>query len=244
MKESNLYAAPAEVIEGLKEFDSATVFNAVVESIGGSQGGLELEGKGGVPENYTGPGIRCLLPELGAVVGYAVTSEVTTNDPDSEPASWEDYYDLLDKTPSPIVAVMKDVDSRPGRGASFGDGMAVLHRILGATGAIVDGSVRDIAGIREAGLPMWGSGLVPGHGVFHILRMQSSVTVAGLRILPGELLIADEDGCTKIPKATTRPSYSRRRGTSGPGSRRTGSSSPARPSASRSGGGAGERASS
>ena len=49
MKESNLYAAPAEVIEGLKEFDSATVFNAVVESIGGSQGGLELEGKGGVP---------------------------------------------------------------------------------------------------------------------------------------------------------------------------------------------------
>ena len=199
MKESNLYAAPAEVIEGLKEFDSATIFNAVVESIGGSQGGLELEGKGGVPENYTGPGTRCLLPELGAAVGYAVTSEVTTNDPDSEPASWEDYYDLLDKTPSPIVAVMKDVDSRPGRGASFGDGMAVLHRILGATGAIVDGSVRDLAGIREAGLPMWGSGLVPGHGVFHIVRMQSSVTVAGLRILPGELLIADEDGCTKIP---------------------------------------------
>ena len=30
--------------------------------------------------------------------------------------------------------------------------------------------------------------------------MQSSVTVAGLRILPGELLIADEDGCTKIPQ--------------------------------------------
>ena len=111
-----MYAAPAEVIEGLKEFDSATVFNAVVESIGGSQGGLELEGKGGVPENYTGPGIRCLLPELGAVVGYAVTSEVTTNDPDSEPASWEDYYDLLDKTPSPIVAVMKDVDSPTGPG--------------------------------------------------------------------------------------------------------------------------------
>ncbi len=191
--------APAEVIEGIGEFDSATIFNAVVESMGGSQGGTELEGKGGVPENYTGPGIRCLLPELGTAVGYALTSEVTTNDPDSEDASWDEYYDLLDRTPAPIVAVMKDVDTRPGRGASFGDGMAVLHRILGASGAIVDGSVRDMTGIREAGLPMWGSGLVPGHGVFNIVRMQTSVTVAGLRILPGELLIADEDGCTKIP---------------------------------------------
>ena len=190
-----MQTAPEEVIEGLKEFDSATVSDAIVKSMGGSQGGLQI----GVPENYTGPGIRSLLPELGTAVGYAVTSEVTTNDPDSERGSWDDYYDLLDKTPSPIVAVMKDVDTNPGRGACFGDGMATLHRALGATGAIVNGSVRDIGGIREVGLPMWGTGLVPGHGVFNMVRMGSSVTVAGLRILSGELLIADEDGCTKIP---------------------------------------------
>ena len=50
-----MQTAPPEVIAGLKEFDSATIFNAVVESIGGSQGGTELNEKGGVPENYTGP---------------------------------------------------------------------------------------------------------------------------------------------------------------------------------------------
>ena len=47
--------AQQEVLEGLKEIDSATVFNAVVEYLGGTQGGLELERKGGQPLNYTGP---------------------------------------------------------------------------------------------------------------------------------------------------------------------------------------------
>lgn len=191
--------APAEIIEALKEFDSASVFNAVVANLGATQASLELEGKGGQPENYTGPEIRCLLPELGSAVGYAVTAELTTNDPDSEAMAWDDYYDVLDETPGPIVAVIKDVDSRPGRGASFGDGMAMMHKMLGVTGVIVDGSVRDVAGIRDVGLPIWSSGIVPGHGVFTLIRVNSSVTAGQLRIDPGELLIADTDGVTKIP---------------------------------------------
>ena len=46
--------ATEDSIKLLYSLDSATVFNAVVESMGGSQGGLELEGKGGVPLNYMG----------------------------------------------------------------------------------------------------------------------------------------------------------------------------------------------
>ncbi len=191
--------ASKEVLNGLKEFDSATVFNAVVESMGATQGGSELEGKGGIPKNYTGPEIRCLLPELGSAIGYAVTSELTTNDPDSARIPWDDYYDALEETEAPIVAVMKDVDTRPGRGASFGDGMAAVHKMLGVTGVIVDGSVRDLAGIKAVGLPMWGTGLVPGHGVFTLIRFNSPITVGQLLIYPGDLLVADRDGCTKIP---------------------------------------------
>ena len=191
--------ASLETLDGLKEFDTATVFNVVVEVMGATQGGSELEGKGGVPQNYTGPEIRCLLPELGTAVGYAVTSEVTTNDPDSVFISWDEYYGALETTPVPIVAVMKDVDSRAGRGASIGDGMAARHKALGVTGVIVDGSVRDLMGIKEVGLPVWGTGLVPGHGVFGCVRVNASVTVAELRIHPGELLVADMDGCVKVP---------------------------------------------
>lgn len=189
-----------EIFDALKEFDSATVFNAVVENLGGSQGGLELESKGGQPENYAGPELRCLLPELGRAVGTVVTAEVTTNDPDSEAIPWDEYYEVIDKIPGPIVAVIKDVDSRPGRGAAFGDGMAKLHKALGVTGAILEGSVRDLMGIKGAGLPIWANGTVPGHGVFNLIRVNASITVARLRVHPGEIMIADTDGCTKIPK--------------------------------------------
>jgi regulator of RNase E activity RraA len=176
------------VLEGFKQFDSATIFNALVM-------------KTGLPnEEYTNHTIRCLLPECGNVIGYAVTSEVTTNDPDSVALDWLDYYEYLEATPGPLVAVMKDVDSRPGRGASFGDGMATLHQRLGVVGAIVDGTVRDIEGIRKVGLPMWAWGTVPGHGVFNLTRYNTPVTVGDVQVHPGDLIFADADGCVRIPK--------------------------------------------
>ncbi|MFN8443376.1 MAG: RraA family protein [Caldilineaceae bacterium] len=176
-----------EILEGFKAFDSATIFNALVRKVG-------------LPnEEYTDHTIRCLLPELGAVIGYAITAEVTTNDPDTPAISWADYYELIEQTPGPLVAVLKDVDSRPGRGASFGDGMATLHKRLGVVGALVDGTIRDLAGIQKVGLPIWAWGTVPGHGVFNLTRFNTPITVGQLRIRPGDLLFADGDGCVRIP---------------------------------------------
>jgi regulator of RNase E activity RraA len=180
-------AVDPEILEAFKQFDSATIFNALVL-------------KTGLPnEEYTNHTIRCLLPECGCVIGYAVTSEVTTNDPDSPGLDWLDYYEHLEKTSGPLVAVMKDVDSRPGRGASFGDGMATIHQRLGVVGAIVDGTVRDLVGIGKVGLPMWAWGTVPGHGVFNLTRFNTPVTVGDVRVRPGDLIFADADGCVRIP---------------------------------------------
>jgi 4-hydroxy-4-methyl-2-oxoglutarate aldolase len=182
------HAIPNNLIEQFKQYDSATIFNALVRMFG-------------LPnEEYTDHSIRCLLPELGAVVGYAVTAEVTTNDPDSAALDWLDYYEYLEADAGlPRIAVFKDVDSRPGRGASFGDGMATLHKRLGVVGAIVDGTVRDLAGIRKVGLPVSAWGAVPGHGAFHLTRFNAPVTAGQLRIHPGDLLMVDADGCVRIP---------------------------------------------
>ena len=180
-------AVDPQILEAFKQFDSATIFNALVL-------------KSGLPnEEYTNYSIRCLLPEFGNVIGYAVTSEVTTNDPDSPALDWLSYYEYIEATPGPLVAVMKDVDSRAGRGASFGDGMATVHQRLGVVGAIVDGTVRDIQGIRKVGLPMWAWGTVPGHGVFNCTRFNTPVTVGEVRVRPGDLIFADPDGCVRIP---------------------------------------------
>ena len=180
---------PDNILKELATYDTPTVFNAMVKRFG-------------LPnEEYTDQTIRCLLPELGSVIGYATTIEVTTNDPDSPPASWLDYYTHLQNTEGPHIVVMRDVDSRPGRGAAFGDVMAALHRRVGVAGVIVDGTIRDLEGIRDVGLPMFAWGVVPGHGVFRPVRIGSPITVGQLRVRPGDLVMADSNGCLRLPLA-------------------------------------------
>ena len=177
----------SEQIAALKRYDSATIFNAVA---------LKL----GLPNlDYTDHTIRCLLPDLGLVAGFAVTAEVTTNDEDSTALEWIDYYDYLGGQEGPLIAVFQDMDTRPGRGASFGDGMARVHKRLGVEGVIVGGTVRDVTGIRQVGLPVWAWGTVPGHGIFNMNRFGAPVTVGRLRIHPGDLILADGDGCVRVP---------------------------------------------
>ena len=124
---------------------------------------------------------------------------MTTNDADGSGLEWLDYYAYLESQPGPLLAVLQDVDSRPGRGASFGDGMARVHRRLGVSGVLVEGTVRDLAGIGQVGLPVWAWGTVPGHGVFRFIGFGGPVRVGQLTIHPGDLLMADGDGCVRIP---------------------------------------------
>jgi len=177
------------VLEALAGYDSATVQNAAILV------------RGYVPAqvDYSGPEIRCMTPDAGTVVGYAVTCELTPLTEQAKTADWEDYYDIIAKTDAPTIAVMKDVDGPPCRGAIIGDVMAYRHRALGCLGAVVDGNARDVPGISSAGLAVWARGRVSGHGPFNIVRHGASVTVADLRISPGDLLVCDTDGVTRVP---------------------------------------------
>ena len=166
------------VYEQLSKFDSPTIFNAVDKYINESN----IYSRDTHSLMYTDKTIKCLLPTLGNIVGRVITAEVTTNDPDSKAIPWDEYYSTLENSDGPTIAVIKDVDSNPGRGACFGDGMAYGHKMLGVKGAIVDGTIRDLDGIKEAGLPIWANGLVPGHGTFNLISVNSSIVVGSLRI--------------------------------------------------------------
>ena len=64
---------------------------------------------------------------------------------------------------------------------------------------VVDGTIRDLDGIRDVGLPMFAWGVVPGHGVFCPVRVGAPITVGQLRIRPGDLVMADSNGCLRVP---------------------------------------------
>ncbi len=177
-------------LDTLAEYDSATVQNA----------GILVRGYIHADDDYTDPSIcEYISPGAKPAVGYAFTSTWT---PLSGPASdgylRTDYFDSIARANVPVIVVQQDVDKPARRGAIIGDGMAYQMSALGAVGALVDGNARDVPGIKQAGLPLWATGRVPGHGPFNMLAHEIAVTVASLNINPGDILVCDADGATRV----------------------------------------------
>ncbi len=186
-----LVKTDAEILRSLGEYDSATVQNAAILV------------RGYVPEDtdYTGPDMRRMIgkPE-SVVVGYALTSTwMPLNEPSRGAADRNEFWDSIGEANAPVVAVLKDVDSPARRGAIIGDGMAYTMAAVGAVGAVVDGNARDVPGIEASGMHLWATGLVPGHGPFSMIEHGAPVSVAGLEITPGDILVCDGDGVTRVP---------------------------------------------
>ncbi|MDA1279021.1 MAG: hypothetical protein O3B95_03140 [Chloroflexi bacterium] len=182
------------ILDTLAEYDSATVQNA----------GILVRGNISADEDYTDPSLReYISPGAKPAVGYALTSTWTPlNEPDAPATGRIDYFDSIARANVPVIVVQQDIDRPARRGAIIGDGMAYQMKALGAVAALVDGNARDIPGIQQAGLPLWATGRVPGHGPFNMIDHGVQVSVAGLRINPGDILVCDADGATRVDVET------------------------------------------
>ena len=178
------------ILDALADYDSATVQNA----------GILVRGYISEDDDYTDPDIReYVSPGAKPAVGYALTSTWTPlNEPAVTATGRLDFFDSIARADVPVIVVQQDIDAPARRGAIIGDGMAYQMKALGAVGALVDGNARDIPGISQAGLPLWATGRVPGHGPFNMIEHDIPVTVASLHISPGDILVCDADGATRV----------------------------------------------
>jgi 4-hydroxy-4-methyl-2-oxoglutarate aldolase len=73
----------------------------------------------------------------------------------------------------------------------------------GEAGAIVSGGVRDIPHARRVGYPMWATEITPQTGKWRIeaVEINGDVEIAGIRVAPGDIVIADDTGVCFIPRA-------------------------------------------
>jgi regulator of RNase E activity RraA len=179
------------VLDALAEYDSATVQNA----------GILVRGFVHRDDDYTDPSIReYVSPGVKPAVGYALTSTwAPLNEQSDGVADRVEYFDSIARANVPVIVVQQDIDKPARRGAIIGDGMAYQMKALGAVGALVDGNARDVPGIGQAGLALWATGRVPGHGPFNMIEHAIPVTVASLKINPGDILVCDADGATRVP---------------------------------------------
>jgi regulator of RNase E activity RraA len=162
-------------------------------------------------EGYNKQPLTCHFPELGMLVGYAVTAVVSSDDPPDGglPAIDEHaYWRWLEARAGPLIAVVEDVNGPPG-GAMWGEWNANVHRALGCAGTITRGAVRDLDALQRLGFHAFSTTVSVAHGYGRFVGYGDPVTVAGLTIAPGDLCCADRHGVLRIPPEIPLPELAR-----------------------------------
>lgn len=85
--------------------------------------------------------------------------------------------------------------------SAMGGLMATMAQRQGAIGAVVDGGVRDIAHTRAIGFPLWSTHVTPVTGKWRteVVEVGGTVTIAGIRVSAGDLVVADDTGVAFVP---------------------------------------------
>jgi regulator of RNase E activity RraA len=85
--------------------------------------------------------------------------------------------------------------------SSMGGVSASVGKRQGEGGAIVDGAVRDIDHSRNIGYPIWCSSVSPITGKWRIqtVAINRPISIAGIPVRPGDVVVADEVGVCFIP---------------------------------------------
>jgi len=183
---------PDVTLQALATLDSCSVANAI-ECFD-----VRLRNEG-----FVGNTLRCRFPRLAPTVGYAMTLRVHSSNPPMEGGTYAqrtDWWEELDKLPSPRIVVIEDADRHPGTGAFVGEVHAAIFQALGCVGAVTNGAVRDLPGVERLGFQLFSAALSVSHSYMHVVAVNVPVEVNGLRIQSGDLLHGDEHGLVRIPR--------------------------------------------
>lgn len=100
----------------------------------------------------------------------------------------------------------------PNSGAQWGDMTGHYAKVKGLAGIIVDGYIRDTNELAAMRSPIWSTLIGPsspqkkGHGL-----VNAPVVCGGVRVEPGDLVVADGDGVIVIPKLEAAATVERAR---------------------------------
>lgn len=100
--------------------------------------------------------------------------------------------------PGDVIVVQAGDD----RMAVAGGNVCAVAQRRGVAGLVVDGVVRDVAESRGRGFPIFARGVSPipgrqeGPG-----EIGGSITCGGVRVNPGDVLVADDNGVVVVPRA-------------------------------------------
>ncbi|MFC2012740.1 RraA family protein [Chloroflexota bacterium] len=188
-----------EMLAKLREFDTPSVTNIVAT----------------YPDNplclglyepwqtnwYTDQSVYCVYPELGRLTGHAVTVTYSLPNPNYNRLSMLDLIDALEKSKKPSILVIKQdfpPEILPKVGLCGGQ-MTTIFKACGVVGVVTNGPSRDVDEIRPLKFQYIMSGVTPGHGPVAVSAINMPVSVAGMDVMPGDIIHMDENGACKFP---------------------------------------------
>jgi RraA family protein len=146
----------------------------------------------GLRPSVLGPGIRPLDPAM-RLCGPALTVAVHPAD------NLMMHAALAAARPGDVLVVDGQGDLSA---ALIGGILAAQAKATGIAGLVIDGAVRDVAEIAEAGLPAFCRGVTPiGPSRAHPGSVGVEIVCDGVDVAPGDLVVADRDGVLIVPAA-------------------------------------------
>lgn len=142
------------------------------------------------------------MPEMGPMIGYAVTVKVKPSDsdiPKNNPDAWAAYREYVANFEGPKIVIVQDHDKPVMVGSFWGEVNSNIHRSLGCVGTITDGAIRDIDEMKNAGFKALCRGTCVGHAYVCPETWGIDVEVFGCTVRPGDLIHADKHGFLIIP---------------------------------------------
>ncbi len=137
-------------------------------------------------DHFMDSGIRPLI-EPARIAGTAVTLSIPNADSTL-------LYHALDRVrPGDVLVIDRAGDTRH---AAWGGFMALVAKVRGLAGVVIDGAVTDPAAIREAGVPTWARGVSPI--TTKLLNLGGSfnhpISCGGVAVRAGDAILADDCG--------------------------------------------------
>ena len=183
---------PKSLIEGLREIGSATASGEL------SRLGVKNPHMVGLTSWHKG----------ATVVGPALTLQFMPKREDlygvdeyADPEKQLHRHVLYHTQPGDVVVV----DARGELSAGvFGEMMLTYFKGRGGAGVVIDGCVRDWPHVGPLGLGMWLRGVTPNfHTQTGLMPFAVNVPIAcaGVLVIPGDIIVADDDGAVVVPAA-------------------------------------------
>jgi len=177
-------AAAGDALQALKRFSSGMVADAL--ALAGVEGGNGMIGvhplRGFEDHKIVGPASTILFgePTRGA-------PKLT-------------MYRAIRASARGSVLVL---DAQGQREHFSGDNQGNCSKRQGIIGNVVYGGTRDVAGWRQVGQPVWSMGTCPVDKPkgYSVVGHNVPLNLGGVKVNPGDIIVADEDGVVVIPLA-------------------------------------------